>query len=76
MKKKVGILIVAYNAEKTILNVISRIKEEAWGNIEEVFIFDDKSKDFTVKIADMARKNHPYGEKIKIFYIIMGNKTL
>jgi glycosyltransferase involved in cell wall biosynthesis len=65
---KVGVLIVAYNAEKTISNVISRIKEDAWNNIAEVFIFDDKSDDLTVNIAMKAKENHPYGEKIKIFY--------
>lgn len=67
-KKKIGILIVAYNAATTISNVISRIPETAWEHIAEVFIFDDKSYDSTSHIAELERQQHLHGDKIKIFY--------
>lgn len=66
--KKIGVLIVAYNAEKTISTVISRIHKDEWNNISEVFIFDDKSDDATSMEAEKERKCHPHKEKIKIFY--------
>ncbi|MCW5213821.1 glycosyltransferase family 2 protein, partial [Desulfobulbus sp. US5] len=67
-KKKIGILIVAYNAATTISNVISRIPETVWEHIAEVFIFDDKSYDSTSHIAELERQQHPHKDKIKIFY--------
>ena len=54
-KLKVLIFVVAYNAEKTITNVIDRIPSLLAQNYEiSLLIIDDESKDNTQKIA----KNH------------------
>ncbi len=63
---KIGILIVAYNAESTIFKVLSRIRPATWERIAEVFIFDDSSGDKTCDEAEKYR-SEPYGNKIKIF---------
>ena len=62
---KVGIFIVAYNAEKTISNVIDRISDAAWGKIDEVFVFDDRSKDNTSDA--ISRYKGANTEKIRVF---------
>ncbi len=49
--KRIGILIVAYNAVTTIAKVLKRIPPEVWQNVEEVVIFDDASKDETYELA-------------------------
>jgi len=51
VRLKIGIFIVAYNAEKTIKDVLSRITTAAWSKIDEVFVFDDSSSDSTSEIA-------------------------
>jgi 2-polyprenyl-3-methyl-5-hydroxy-6-metoxy-1,4-benzoquinol methylase len=45
--KRIGILIVAYNAVTTLSSVLNRIPEEVWNNVEEVAVFDDASPDET-----------------------------
>ena len=48
-KPKILILIVAYNAERTIKNVLMRIPSDLLDEYEtEVLIIDDKSSDDTV----------------------------
>ncbi len=49
--KRVGILIVAYNAVTTLSATLKRIPKEVWENIEEVAVFDDASKDETYELA-------------------------
>ena len=49
--KRIGILVVAYNAATTISKVLKRIPAEVWSNVEEVVIFDDASKDETYELA-------------------------
>jgi glycosyltransferase involved in cell wall biosynthesis len=63
---KVGVLIVAYNAEKTISNVLNRIKPSTWDRIAEVFVFDDCSTDETASVATQL-KGLGYGGKVKIY---------
>lgn len=48
---RVGILIVAYNAVGTLVQVLKRIPAVVWENIEEVAIFDDASHDSTYELA-------------------------
>jgi glycosyltransferase involved in cell wall biosynthesis len=50
---KIGILIVAYNAESTIQSTLSRIPEEFIKDIYSVLISDDKSKDATYEKASL-----------------------
>lgn len=49
--KRIGILIVAYNALTTLSKVLKRIPPEVWENIEEVAVFDDASRDETYELA-------------------------
>ena len=44
---KIGILVVAYNAESTIESTLSRIPEAFVSEIHSILISDDKSKDLT-----------------------------
>jgi 2-polyprenyl-3-methyl-5-hydroxy-6-metoxy-1,4-benzoquinol methylase len=49
--KRIGVLIVAYNAVTTLTRVLQRIPENVWANVEEVVVFDDASKDATYELA-------------------------
>src|SRR5262249_21381161 len=49
--KRIGILIVAYNALTTRSKVLKRIPADVWDNIEEVAVFDDASPDETYELA-------------------------
>ena len=49
--KRIGVLIVAYNAVTTLARVLERIPARVWDNIEEVAIFDDASQDATYELA-------------------------
>lgn len=49
--KKIGILIVAYNAVTTLSKVLNRIPKETWENVTEVAIMDDASQDSTYELA-------------------------
>lgn len=49
--KRIGILIVTYNALTTLPKVLKRITPEVWNNVEEVAIFDDASQDETYELA-------------------------
>jgi len=63
---KIGILIVAYRAENSILDVLKRIPKPTWDQIDEVFIFDDASNDST---KDFAVAYAGYGsEKVVVYY--------
>lgn len=49
--KRIGILIVAYNAVTTLTAVLKRITPAVWENVEEVAVFDDASQDATYELA-------------------------
>lgn len=49
--KRIGILVVAYNAVTTLSATLKRIPKDVWDNIEEVAVFDDASKDETYELA-------------------------
>ncbi len=49
--RRIGILIVAFNAASTLLQVLNRIKPEVWANVAEVAVFDDASHDGTYELA-------------------------
>jgi glycosyltransferase involved in cell wall biosynthesis len=66
-RPRVGVLVVAYNAETTIQGVLSRITPSAWEKITEVFVFDDGSRDETSRQAAALRANVPPG-KVRIFH--------
>ena len=49
--KRIGILVVTYNATSTLLPVLRRIPPSVWSNVEEVLVFDDASPDGTFELA-------------------------
>jgi 2-polyprenyl-3-methyl-5-hydroxy-6-metoxy-1,4-benzoquinol methylase len=49
--KRIGILIVTYNAVNTLTRVLKRITPEVWANVEEIAVFDDASQDATYELA-------------------------
>src|SRR6202162_1746804 len=49
--KRIGILIVTYNALTTLTKVLKRITPEVWANVEEIAVFDDASQDATYELA-------------------------
>jgi len=63
---RIGILIVAYNAESTLQKVLERIPADVFAKIEEIFVFDDASHDRTYETG-RACMREPYGHKLKIF---------
>lgn len=63
---RVGILVVAYNAESTLQKVLERIPADVSARIEEIFVFDDASSDRTYE-AGRSLMREPIGQKLKIF---------
>src|SRR5580692_5264118 len=49
--KRIGILIVTYNAVTTLTKVLKRITPNVWNNVEEIAVFDDASQDATYELA-------------------------
>jgi glycosyltransferase involved in cell wall biosynthesis len=49
--KRVGILIVAYNAVTTLRKVLDRIPGDVWENVDRVVVADDASHDATYELA-------------------------
>lgn len=49
--KRIGILVVAYNASSTLAGVLDRIPEEFGHRIETLLIFDDHSQDATYLVG-------------------------
>src|SRR5579859_4043005 len=63
---RIGILVVAYNAEGTLEKVLQRIPADVYAKIEEVFVFDDASSDRTYETGRSMMEG-PIGQKLKIF---------
>src|SRR5215210_7579720 len=49
---RIGILVVAYNAESTLRTVLQRIPAPIMDKVEEIFVFDDASQDRTVEVGE------------------------
>ena len=67
MAKKIGILVVAYNAESTLHSVLHRIPVPIWDKIEEVFVFDDHSQDKTTEVGKALEDHENFAGKLKVF---------
>ena len=50
-RKKIAIFVIAYNAESTLKWVIDRIPQEVKEKVDEIFVFDDHSKDRTYEVG-------------------------
>ncbi|MDP9174580.1 MAG: glycosyltransferase family 2 protein [Planctomycetota bacterium] len=64
--KKIGVLVVAYNAQATLRDVLLRIPPEVSNKISEIFVFDDASQDETYKIGVECQQELHEG-KLSIF---------
>jgi glycosyltransferase involved in cell wall biosynthesis len=49
---RIGILVVAYNAESTLRSVLERIPPAVLAKIEEIVVFDDASQDRTFEVGE------------------------
>src|SRR4051794_39952841 len=59
---RIGILVVAYNAESTLRSVLHRIPEPIVEKIDEIFIFDDASHDNTTEVAKACQEELPHAK--------------
>ena len=50
-RRRIGILVVAYNAESTLASTLDRIPVDFRSRIDEILVFDDASVDNTVDVA-------------------------
>ena len=60
--KRIGILVVAYNAQSTLKYVLDRIPEAIMAKVDEVFVFDDASQDDTFAVGQSYRKDTGLGK--------------
>jgi len=59
MSPRIGILVVAYNAESTLRSVIARVPPDIMDKVEEIFVFDDASQDATHDVGrEIQRERH------------------
>ena len=56
-RPRIGILVVAYNADSTLRSVLHRIPENIKSTIDEIFVFDDASQDRTHEIGLDLKKS-------------------
>jgi len=63
--KRIGILILTFNAVTTLTKVLKRITPNVWRNVEEIAIFDDASQDATFELA-MGLKTFRQLEKLQV----------
>lgn len=61
--KRIGVFVVAYNAESTLADVLRRIPGEVAEKVEEVFVFDDFSTDRTFEVG-LEQMSAPHGAKL------------
>ncbi len=62
---RIGILVVAYNAESSLRGVIERIPTDIMAKVEEIFVFDDASGDSTHEVGRALEDE--FDGKIKFF---------
>lgn len=63
---RIGILVVAYNAQDTLRQTLQRIPPAVTDKIQEIFVFDDASQDQTLSVAKAAQRELHDG-KLSIF---------
>src|SRR3984957_7636724 len=65
-KPRIGVLVVAYNAESTLRDVLHRIPEAIVDKIDEIFVFDDASQDATHDVGKACAEELPHA-KLSVF---------
>ena len=75
-RPRIGILVVAYNAEATLRGVLARIPPAIRAKIDEVFVFDDASQDRTFAVAKACQEEFE-GMKLTLFrnFKVLSDKT-
>ncbi len=63
---RIGILVVAYNAESTLRSVLQRIPPDIMAKVEEIFVFDDASHDQTYAVG-VDYQQRAGQDKLRIF---------
>lgn len=63
---KIGILVVAYNAESTLHSVLQRIPPVIMAKVEEIFVFDDASRDRTYEVGKELERGAEH-DKLRIY---------
>ena len=63
---RVAIFIVAYNAVTTLTRVLDRIPDEVWQMVEDVYVFDDASRDETALLG-RAYKSERGRDKLHVY---------
>jgi glycosyltransferase involved in cell wall biosynthesis len=66
-RPRIGILVVAYNAESTLRSVLHRIPADIMEKIEEILVFDDASQDRTHEVSQSLLKEPVIGAKLSVF---------
>jgi glycosyltransferase involved in cell wall biosynthesis len=51
MRKRIGVFVIAYNAEKKLAGVLDRIPAEIVEKVDEIFVIDDCSPDHTYEVG-------------------------
>jgi len=64
---RIGILIVAYNAQSTLRSVIERIPLQIMAKIDEIFVFDDASTDTTHDVGQQLQREEFHEGKLSIY---------
>jgi glycosyltransferase involved in cell wall biosynthesis len=64
---RIGILVVAYNAESTLRGVLKRIPPQIMAKIEEIFVFDDASTDTTHDVGRQLVAEEFHDGKLSIY---------
>jgi glycosyltransferase involved in cell wall biosynthesis len=64
---RIGILVVAYNAETTLRSVLQRIPSAIMSKIEEIFVFDDASSDATHAVGRQLQSEVFHDGKLSIY---------
>lgn len=64
---RIGILVVAYNAESTLRSVLQRIPPAIMAKIEEIFVFDDASTDTTHTVGRQLQQEEFHDGKLSIY---------
>ena len=64
---RVGIMIISYNASQLLRETVERIPLGLLNVIDEIFVFDDASKDDTFEVAQSLLTSSPWRHKLNVF---------